>query len=76
MTIYYEGHVDDGDHPEDLNHRAYSHCDGCGLHSHGTMLYAQGATGRICAVLFLCKECAPQYYEMYSDLPARNQNDD
>jgi len=32
-------------------------CDGCGEHAEGTMYHAEGATGRICPVLFLCFGC-------------------
>ena len=32
-------------------------CDGCGERKRGTMFHAEGATGRICPVLFLCYPC-------------------
>lgn len=40
-----------------LDYETLSKCDQCGGSALGTMFHARGATGRICAVLFLCNEC-------------------
>jgi len=40
-----------------LDYETLSKCDRCGGSALGTMFHARGATGRICAVLFLCNEC-------------------
>jgi len=47
--------------PADLNYRATDWCDVCRTRAEGVMYHAAGATGRVCAVLFICDPCdAPQ----------------
>ena len=44
-------------HAADENYDTHDTCDGCGEHRLGTMLHAEGATGRVAPVLFLCYPC-------------------
>lgn len=71
--MYLEGHAADGDTPEDFHHHDFDTCDDCGKQKMGTMIYGQGATGRICAVLFLCHECDPSSYKATKALPRKEQ---
>lgn len=54
---YLEGHIRFGMPASEYCHKDHGVCDGCDKTKDGTMMYAQGATGRICAVMFLCDEC-------------------
>jgi len=67
--MYLEGHIDEGLSPEDFHHHDYDTCDACGKEASGTMIYSTGATGRICAVLFLCRHCDPKAFKRYKDGP-------
>ena len=43
--------------PWDANYTAVDKCDQCDKTKEGTMLHAEGATGRVCPVLFFCHDC-------------------
>lgn len=44
--------------PADLNRRTTDKCDSCGKVATGWLYHEAGATGRVCAVLFICDCCA------------------
>jgi hypothetical protein len=45
------------DCPSDMDYDTSDLCDNCSQVKLGRMFHAAGATGRVCEVLFLCREC-------------------
>ena len=55
--------------PSDYHHLDEERCDSCEAHKEGTMLYAKSNTGKIMAVLFLCKDCDIMSYNNTDKVP-------
>jgi len=50
--------------PSDLDYDDTAVCDVCGEYKTGRMLHTAGRTGRVCPVLFLCRECSRKRHDI------------